>query len=98
MEGYPEIGTIYLLMHPYKNRRAFYAVVENDFNKEASVLEVIEECPEIGMRTLVSALWINKMKPVGMVYDPNWEVAVEDGIQYLKPLDELSRTRKNRSV
>ena len=96
MEGYPEIGTLYLLRHPYIDRWIFYAVVENNFNKNSTILEVVEKCPELGMRTIASSSWINSMTPVGITYDPNGKVVVEDGVEYIKPLDELSRT-KNRS-
>lgn len=49
MEGFASIRAVYSIPNPKKYGKSLYCrVIENDFNRNISILEVIEYCPERG--------------------------------------------------
>ena len=94
MEGYASIGTLYMLRHPKVHKRLLWVVVENNSNDKTSTLKVIEEGQEKGMKAKVDAEWLYEREPLGPFFEPDGEIVVENGIEYIKPIPKRNNFSK----
>lgn len=88
MEGYPSMGTIYSLREQYGAKRLIWAVIENNLNDKTSTLVVVEDCPENGKKAKVDAQWLCERSPIGPILPPDGEIVVENGIEFVRPVEE----------
>lgn len=88
MQGYANLGTLYLLRHPKMNESLLWVVVENNSNDKTSTLTVVEECEEKGTKVKIDAKWLYEREPVGPIFPLAGEIVVENGIEYVKPILE----------
>lgn len=98
MDGYAKIGTLYLLREPNGNKNLVWSVIENNSNNQTSVLMVVEDGPKKGMKAKIDAKWLYEREPIGPVLLPNCDVVIENGIEFIRPLEvkEHSKTLKLR--
>lgn len=93
MEGYAIIGALYYLREQYSDRSLLWAVIENNSNDNTSTLVVVEDCPENGKKVKVAAKWLYEREPIGPIFPPTGEVIIENGIEFIKPIEEKIKSK-----
>ena len=93
MEGYARIGTLYLLRVPKGTKRLLWAVIENNSNDTTSTLEVVEECPEKGMRAKIDAKWLYEREILGPILPPLGDIVIENGIEFIKQIETKGKAK-----
>lgn len=98
MKGYPQIGAIYSLIHNKIPKSLLWAVTENDSINKTSTVTVIEDCPEKGYTATVNAQWLYSREPVGPIMTPNGEIVIENGREFIKPLEKEEEQNTTMSL
>lgn len=94
MIGYPRIGNLYLLPEQECSDKLLWVVIENNSNDKTSTLLVVEDCPKYGMSAKVDAEWLSKQEAIAPVLEPDTEIVVENGLEFIKGLDvEKGKTK-----
>ncbi len=93
MNGYPSIGTTYLLRDPISDKILVWAVIENNLNDQTSTLLVVEACPENGKKAKVDAKKLYEREPIGSILPVVGNIVVEDGIEFVKPTEEKVQSK-----
>lgn len=93
MQGYASIGTIYSLREQHSDKSLIWAVIENNSNDNTSTLLVVEDCPENGKQVKVDAKWLYEREPIGPVFPPNGEIVIENGVEFVKPVEEKMQSK-----
>ncbi len=93
MEGYPILGSIYLLQENPTSERLVWLVVENNSNDGTSTLMVIEKCPEFGKKRKADAKKLCNIDPIGPIFPLTGEIVVENGVEFAKPIDEKVKSK-----
>ena len=88
MQGYANLGTLFLLRHPKTDESLLWVVVENNSNDKTSTITVVGECEERGTKAKVDAKWLYEREPVGPIFPLAGEIVVENGIEYAKAIQE----------
>lgn len=95
MEGFASIGAVYSIPNPKKYGKSFYCrVIENDFNRNISILEVIEYCPERGKKYEVDSKILYTCSGLGIILPPDGDIVIENGREYVKPREEIKEISK----
>ena len=84
MQKYQQIGETYLLIEQGRDKYLLWAVIENDFNYDSTILEVVEEGPDFGRKVIVSTSWVNDQPDFGLLIEPAGKIAFTKGIQFIK--------------
>lgn len=93
MQGYASIGTIYSLRERYSDKSLIWIVIENNSNDKTSTLLVVEDCLENGKKVKVDANWLYEIAPIGPILPPIGEIVVENGIEFIKPVEEKTQSK-----
>lgn len=88
MQGYADIGSIYLLRENPFAERLVWMVIENNSNDKTTTLSVVEMGPECGKEIKVNAEWLCKREPIGPIFPVKGEIVIENGIEFVKSVNE----------
>lgn len=90
MKEFASIGAVYSIPNPKEYGKSFYCrVIENDFNRNISVLEVIEDCPEIGKKFEVDSKALYICSGLGIILPPDGDIVIENGREFIRPRQEV---------
>lgn len=68
MQGYAQIGSIYLLRENPIADRLVWMVIENNSNDKTTTLSVVEMGPECGKEIKVNAEWLYERDSIGPIF------------------------------
>lgn len=97
MQGYANIGTLYLLPDQNSTKILLWAVIENNLNDKTSTLSVVEDCPEKGMKAKIDAKWLYERESIGPILPPAGEIVIEEGREFIKPTTSKAQSKVLKS-